>query len=118
MTIAQASALLLQTLNAVDERGGFSSSRADLLKNTVLAQVRYHHALQTKFVAARNREPNITTMQAANKDIPPSVEKLLQEIARVKKQCLNLIPRFLLEAEDDKDAEAFGKTYIMLKEGV
>lgn len=47
--------------------------------------------------------------------MPPVVEELVKEMLRAKDQCLRLIPRFLLESENDKDAEAFGREYITLR---
>lgn len=109
----QSSALLLQTLEAVDLHDTLSSSRKDLLKNTVLAQVRLYHALKLAVVTAskvdRNKESRETLALA-------TVDKLFQEMMAAREHCLRLIPRFLLEAEDDKDAEAFGKVYIGLRE--
>lgn len=105
--------LLERTLEAVDTHGTFSSSQSDLLKNTLLAKVRFLQALQAEVFKLSN---------AHSTDRPSSVvhasqsEKLYAEMMSIKDQCLVLIPRFLLEAIDDKDAEAFGKVYIKLRE--
>lgn len=107
----QASALLDQTLEAVDERRTFSSPISDLLKNTVLAKVRLlqaWHAEASKMAQAKKK----TKAEAA----PEVLAKIFGEIMLAKEQCLTLIARFLLEAIDDKDAEAFGKIYIKLRE--
>lgn len=45
------------------------------------------------------------------------LDKLYAEVRSTKEQCLTLIPRFMLEEGDDKDAETFGKVYIKLRAG-
>lgn len=99
-----------QTLEAVDLNGAFSSSRADLLKNTVLAEVRLFHALQAAFAAASTSARNIRPTAAFAR------EKLHADTVLARERCITLIPRFLAEAIDDKDAEAFAKMYIKLRE--
>ena len=109
----QASSLLQRTLEAVDSSHTFSSSRKDLLKNTVLAMLRLLQALQAAavIVADANKKSSVAK-------VPFSfVNNLYVEARAVKEQCLKLIPRFLLEAGDDKDAEAFGRAYIKLRAG-
>lgn len=59
---------------------------------------------------AHNRNRPSSVAHAANS------ERLYSEMVKTKDQCLVLIPRLLLEAIDDKDAEAFGKVYIKLRE--
>lgn len=97
----------------MDLRDAFSSPRKDLLKNTVLAQVRLHHALKLAVVKGsrvdRNKESRDTLT-------PATLEGLVHEMTVAREQSLRLIPRFLLEAEDDVDAEAFGKVYVGLRE--
>lgn len=101
----------------MDARGTFSSSRPDLLKNTVLAEVRLYHALQIALTASVTSSANerVSTKQLLPTS-PPVWEDLYAEIMVVKSRCLELIPRFLTEALDDKDAEAFGRVYIQLRE--
>lgn len=97
----------------MDAHGTFSSSRADLLKNTVLAKVRFLQALQAEIVRMADAHGRNRPSSAA----PAShSENLYAEMVLTKDQCLALIPRFLLEDIDDKDAKAFGEVYIKLRE--
>lgn len=107
----QASALLQRTLEAADEHGTFSSSRSDLLKNTVLAKIRLLQALQAEAVS----NP-LSNKKSSSVDSISYMERRYAEIMLAREHCLTLIPRFLLEAIDDKDAEAFGKVYVKLRE--
>lgn len=117
LTPYQASTLLRRTLETVDIRGTFSSSRSDLLKNTVLAEVRLYHALQVALAAsvASSANESVSTKRVLSTS-SPVWEDLYAEMTVVKARCLELIPRFLTEALDDKDAEAFGRVYIQLRE--
>ena len=113
---SQASTLLRRTLEEVDLRGTFSSSRSDLLKNTVLAEVRLYHALQIMAaVAITSASASARTSSKETISTSQNWESMYSDISMVKARCLELIPRFLTEALDDKDAEAFGKIYIELK---
>lgn len=97
----------------MDSHGTFSSPRADLLKNTMLAQVRLLQALQAAVVSASTVEIHTRSEKIRSSAV---LEKLAVDIVVIREQCLTLISRFLLEAADDKDAEAFGKMYMKLRE--
>lgn len=84
-----------------------------LLKNTILAKIRLLQALQAAaFIASKANEKRSVTELSLS-----PLDKLYAEARSTKEQCLVLIPRFMLEARDDKDAEAFGKIYIKLRAG-
>lgn len=78
-----------------------------------MAQIRLHHALRVALALAKKNEPSV--QQRMNQPIPLVVENMVKEMLWAKEQCLRLIPRFLLESENDKDAEAFGKEYIKFR---
>ncbi|CAM9766485.1 unnamed protein product [Ectocarpus fasciculatus] len=109
--LRDASALLQRTLEAADGHGMFSSSRSDLLKNTVLAKIRLLQALQAEAVSSP-----LSNKKSSSADSTSHMERRYAEIMLAREYCLTLIPRFLLEAIDDKDAEAFGKVYVKLRE--
>lgn len=96
----------------MDAQGTFSSSRPDLLKNTILAEIRYLQALQAeaKGVPDSPRKSGPSPAESESR-----TERLYADLVMAKEHCLTLIPRFLLEAIDDKDAEAFGKVYVKLR---
>lgn len=83
----------------------------------MLAEVRLYHALQIALAAsvASNASERVSTKRMLPTS-PAVWEDLYAEMAAVKARCLEMIPRFLTEALDDKDAEAFGRVYIQLRE--
>lgn len=62
---------------------------------------------------ASKNDPGV--LRRVNEPIPAAMESMVKEMMWAKEQCLLLIPRFLLESEDDRDAEVFGKEYIRLR---
>lgn len=58
----------------------------------------------------------LSNKHSSSVDSVSHTERRYAEIMLAKEHCLTLIPRFLLEAIDDKDAEAFGKVYVKLRE--
>ncbi|CAM9812280.1 unnamed protein product [Scytosiphon promiscuus] len=110
--LRDASALLLRTLEAVDAHGTFSSSRPDLLKNTILAEIRYLQALQAEAVGM----PHLRSKsEPSSVEMASRMEGLFAEMVKAKERCVRLIPRFMKGAINDKDAEAFGKVYVKLR---
>lgn len=97
----------------MDSSEAFSSSHVDLLKNAILAKVRLLQALQAavKVASNANKKSSITEISLS------PLDKLYADVRSTTEQCLTLIPRFMLEAGDDKDAQYFGKIYIKLRAG-
>ncbi|CAM9105270.1 unnamed protein product, partial [Hapterophycus canaliculatus] len=110
--LRDASALLLRTLEAVDSQGTFSSSRPDLLKNTILAEIRYLQALQAEAIGMPD---SLSKSEPSQAELASRTQRLYTKMMIAKENCLTLIPRFLLEAIDNKDAEAFGRVYVKLR---
>ncbi|CAM9741979.1 unnamed protein product, partial [Choristocarpus tenellus] len=108
-----AASLLGDTLEAVDAYDTFSSPRADLLKNTMLAYVRLQNALELGLV-----EEEVTLAQSSRLGTGTRASESSRGTEQIGKRdgSGRVRPRFLKEHPRDRDANAFARVYSRLRE--